>query len=141
MTHRVHQQRTVGWRLPPGGRSIARPSRWGNPWRVTQYHDLTIFAVRWTVQGPGLRPGEILFTSQVDAHRFAVGRYVRALTRNQLRITVAEVRAHLAGAPLACYCPLHLPCHVDPMLLIANSAGPVTAEHVLALALASYRRG
>lgn len=31
---RVQLRRVAGWRMPPNTRSVARPSRWGNPFRV-----------------------------------------------------------------------------------------------------------
>lgn len=35
-------------------------------------------------------------------------------------VTVADVRWHLAGRDLACWCPLDQPCHADVLLEIAN---------------------
>jgi hypothetical protein len=40
MTHRpvrVQRRRTRGWRLPPGTRYVGRPTRWGNPWSVSEH--------------------------------------------------------------------------------------------------------
>jgi hypothetical protein len=34
MPERIQLKRTRGWRLPEGAVSVARPTRWGNPWRV-----------------------------------------------------------------------------------------------------------
>ena len=34
MTARIQLRRTKGWRKPPGAVVVARPSRWGNPFRV-----------------------------------------------------------------------------------------------------------
>lgn len=31
---RIQLQRTKGWKLPPNTVVVARPSRWGNPYRV-----------------------------------------------------------------------------------------------------------
>ena len=31
---RIQLRRTKGWRKPPGAVVVARPSRWGNPYRV-----------------------------------------------------------------------------------------------------------
>lgn len=95
---------------------------------------------RWfTVAGPGIPAGQLLFAHRADAHCFAITRYFDALTRNQLPFTIADVRAHLGARDLACYCAPPLPCHVDVVLPIANSHGPVTRA-VLAAALAPYRR-
>lgn len=32
---RIQLQRTKGWRMPPNTVWVARPSRWGNPFKVT----------------------------------------------------------------------------------------------------------
>lgn len=37
------------------------------------------------------------------------------------RVTVADVRAELAGRDLACWCPVGMPCHADVLLEIANA--------------------
>lgn len=31
---RIQLRRTRGWRMPEGALKVARPSRWGNPYRV-----------------------------------------------------------------------------------------------------------
>ena len=36
---RIQLKRTKGWRLPPNTVSVARPTRWGNPWRVGEDGD------------------------------------------------------------------------------------------------------
>ncbi|MGX1809731.1 DUF4326 domain-containing protein [Nocardia sp. NPDC055321] len=36
-------------------------------------------------------------------------------------VTIEIVRAELAGRDLACWCPLHLPCHADVLLEFANA--------------------
>ncbi|GIM90343.1 DUF4326 domain-containing protein [Paractinoplanes toevensis] len=40
-----------------------------------------------------------------------------------LKVTVEDVRAELGGKDLACWCPLHEPCHADVLLEIANAGG------------------
>lgn len=39
-------------------------------------------------------------------------------------VTVEDVRAELAGKPLACWCDLDQPCHADVLLAIANTPAP-----------------
>lgn len=92
---RVQLRRTAGWRKPAGTVVVARPSRWGNPWRVAQ----------------GLTPAQ------------AVARYRAAVGRDADR--VAEIRRELAGRDLACWCPLDQPCHADVLLEIANPGRPL----------------
>ena len=83
----VGVQQRRGKPLPPNTRSVARPSRWGNPFRckptptaraevVKKYRD-------WLAERPEL---------------------------------VEQARAVLTGYNLACYCPLDGPCHRDVWL-------------------------
>jgi len=44
MPRRIQQRRTKGWRKPPGAVSVARPSRWGNPFPVEQHDHATAVA-------------------------------------------------------------------------------------------------
>ena len=37
MSKRFQLKRTRGWRMPPNGIKVARPSKWGNPYRVELY--------------------------------------------------------------------------------------------------------
>lgn len=74
---------------------VARPSRWGNPFRVG-----------------------------VDGSRAeCADRYRRALVEGNLAFTTEDVRRELAGADLACWCPLEEPCHADVLLEVANREG------------------
>lgn len=43
--------------------------------------------------------------------------YIATLTKQQR----AEIRHHLRGHDLVCWCPLNHPCHADVLLEIANS--------------------
>ena len=74
---------------------VARPSRWGNPFRVG-------------VDGDRAR---------------CVARYREALSVGRLPFTTAEARRALAGRDLACWCPLGEPCHADVLLELAGEAG------------------
>jgi hypothetical protein len=74
---------------------VARPSRWGNPFRVGD---------------PGVpdrATAVARFRALVDAPS---GHYPSR----------EEIRAALAGRDLACWCPLTEPCHADVLLEIAG---------------------
>ncbi len=89
---RVQQRRTKGWRKPENTVSVARPSKWGNPYPVEKW-------------------GRLL----------AIHGYETALVEGRLvRVTVDDVRRELAGKNLMCFCPLDQPCHADVLLDIAN---------------------
>ena len=94
MPRRIQQFR--GRSLPDGSRSVARPSRWGNPWPLGA-----------TIEG---RAGE-----QVTVDRdLAVELY-----RRWLAAKLAEdpdFLEPLRGWDLACYCALDEACHADVIL-------------------------
>jgi hypothetical protein len=60
-------------------------------------------------------PIPIAPTGQFDERGRA--EYVASLTKQQF----AEIRRHLRGRDLACWCPLDQPCHADMLLEIANA--------------------
>ncbi|MCR9086160.1 MAG: DUF4326 domain-containing protein [Rhodobacteraceae bacterium] len=77
---------------------VARPSRWGNPYRI----------------------------GEDGKTRAAVTKLYRDwLTGPTIgaRLTRGEAKAKLAGRDLACWCPLDEPCHADVLLEIANEEG------------------
>jgi Domain of unknown function (DUF4326) len=87
---RIQLRRSIGWRKPEGAIVVARPSRWGNPYRI----------------GEGLSRAE------------AVELYRQHLAGSPH--LVAEARTVLRGYDLACWCPLSEPCHADVLLRLAN---------------------
>jgi hypothetical protein len=93
MPNRVQLRRTKGWRKPAGVVVVARPSRWGNPFRLG-----------------------------IDGDReTCVARYREALVGGRLGFSADDVRRELGGHDLACWCPLDLPCHADVLLEVANA--------------------
>ncbi len=94
MPERIQQKRRKGWRMPPGAMSVARPSKWGNPFRIGDPHP---------DHGRPMSRAEAvdLFRAWIQPH-------------------AAEVRAHLRSKDLACFCPLDGPCHADVLIEIAN---------------------
>jgi len=92
MPERVQLRRTKGWRKPPGALVVARPSRWGNPFRVGVDGD----------------------------HAECVARYRFALEHGELAFSVADARHDLAGRDLACWCREDQACHADVLLEVAN---------------------
>lgn len=111
MPERIQQRRTKGWRKPENAVSVARPSRWGNPFRVVPVRPHGPFDV-WF--------GDSFIAQASDrerAQQIAVDRF-----RAHLRVTNtdADDLAPLRGKNLMCFCPLGTPCHVDVLLPLAN---------------------
>ena len=89
---RIQLSRKKGWRKPPNTVNVARPSKWGNPWRVGKEVDTAENAVKW-----------YQWSMEADD--------------SNLR----SIRRELHGKNLACWCPLNTPCHADVLLRLANS--------------------
>lgn len=100
---RIQRKRTKGWRMPENTVYVGRGSRWGNPHRV----------------------GDIIH-DRIEEHRTWEKRAITATNANamfaeDMRPRHAEIRAHLVGKNLACWCALDQPCHADVLLEIANA--------------------
>lgn len=128
MPRRIKLERRRGWRKPEGAVVVARPTTWGNPWKVG--------STTWTVNPDGtINRQHPPLTAQQAVDAF------RNLYVNDPEL-VAAVRRELAGRDLACWCPLvgadgkPVPCHADVLLEISNcdlsDLPPEAAEKVAA---------
>lgn len=100
---RIQLRRTKGWRMPANTVSVARPTKWGNPYKVAP-----------AFEGDGFRFPEVTPELAVQCYR---ERYEAALRQwESTRIAMEELR----GKNLACWCPLDSPCHADVLLELAN---------------------
>lgn len=96
---RIQRRRTKGWRMPPNTVYVGRPSKWGNPFRVTEDRNakdcIIAFGTWLTVDG-------------VDA---GIPDRKRA---------IIDSLPELRGKDLACWCSLDQVCHADILLELAN---------------------
>lgn len=95
MPQRIQLRRSKGWRLPAQTVVVARPTRWGNPFRL------------------GVDGDAAACVRQYHAWLIANGEQGR-------EPSPATVRAQLAGRDLACWCAPDQPCHGDVLLELAN---------------------
>ncbi len=104
--------------MPENTVSVARPTRWGNPFGIVEYgrrESLRLFA--------GIVDG--CWSPDLVAHYSdASSRVVydlRCAWVTRLGGSVHErIRSELRGMNLACWCGLHEACHADILLRIAN---------------------
>ena len=139
---RVQLSRAKGWRMPPNTVKVCRGRgmKWGNPFDLRrEEHCWTALAVGFTADKAGRRAASVeLFRLWIASGRAG---YIQA----GLRVkegddgekepivssplitagpppTLDEIREHLAGKNLACWCPLDgQPCHADILLELARS--------------------
>jgi|ERR1039458_9861808 hypothetical protein len=104
MPKRVQLRRVKGYRKPEWAVVVARPTVWGNPFRVGDPHP----DHGWPM-----------------SRQEAVECYRRGICSDGLRvaggfITDDVVVEALRGLDLACWCRLDQPCHADVLLEVAN---------------------
>ena len=109
---RIQLRRAKGWRKPAGAVVVARPSKWGNPFRVGDF-----------------------IGSPAEARGYAVDAYQQWLDgmrdpfdSGQKPPTCEAIRRELRGRDLACWCPLDQPCHADVLLRLANEETGLSAQ-------------
>jgi len=111
---RIQLRRTKGWRKPEGAIVVARPSRWGNPFKVADCIEAG-FAM---CESDARRVCVDAFRSWLNGDRWADGSGAAA---DQRHASYLAALPELRGHDLACWCPLDgVPCHADVLLELAN---------------------
>ena len=87
---RIQRKRTKGWRMPENAVYVGRPTKWGNPYTLNMYENLS----------------DVMFCFE---------HYARLKSEKD-----PEWLRPLRGKSLACWCPLDQPCHADVLLELAN---------------------
>lgn len=153
---RIQLRRTRGWRIPEGACSVARPGKWGNPYRYRTRYGLArvpaIDGALWEYEGRISAAGTRHDCYHPDGtwtvhhvryltRRECVELYRRALTqptpqlhlwdhRERRQLTVEDARRELTGRDLACWCPLvddeGQPVHCHADVLLEVCATAVT---------------
>ena len=103
---RIQLQRTRGWRIRQA-MSVARPTRWGNPYRWEDYR----------ADYPEADDAELRRLAVSDFRNGIIER--RFIHGEVPDYPVSEI-VLLRGHDLACWCPLDGACHADVLLEIAN---------------------
>jgi hypothetical protein len=134
MPDRLQLSRKKGSRLPEGARSVARPSDYGNPFRVGELYAEPPGCRVPPLPEPGDRAEGAEFAEHISGERwlYQVRRVVSRAhavalfiawserVRGDSGLTYREMAARdLAGRPLACWCPIGEPCHADALLAMA----------------------
>ena len=116
----VQLSRRRGYRKPEGAVVVARPSKWGNPFSLSDLGE--------TFPSLSLEACAEFAVNQLEDLIRAGGELTLSVlqpdgTRKPVTYTYPrekEIRAELAGKDLACWCSMSMPCHRDLLLEIAN---------------------
>ena len=117
---RVQLSRRAGFRLEPNARSVARPSYYGNPYKVGEVYlcgPLLPFPLPTARTWEGPCGDSMLHAQRCTDTEQAVA-WFRHWADYALDPSKIEL---LRGMDLACWCPLDQPCHADVLLEVANA--------------------
>ena len=109
---RIQLKRRKGWKLPENAVKVDRSTIWGNPYIVGKHGTLNECMDMYMKLITGYICVSMGNTDQQFAHMEAIKTHI-----NKLK-----------GKHLACWCPLHKPCHANALLLIANSEGKLNID-------------
>lgn len=131
---RIQRKRTAGWRMPEGTVYVGRPTKWGNPIRITRERGR--YCTMYRVHGsPMDHHGGPSYCDPDTARHFAAWFFECDLLNSRYPNYPSpdEIRRELAGHDLACWCPPRqvnrngslgqISCHADVLLEIANQEG------------------
>lgn len=131
--HRVQLRRTKGWRKPENTIVVARPSRWGNPYRVGQVvvKPTNTYSPVANPRAAHAAPARASMPCTIRRVGWDGAEYEQtwfvvedAATAVRLFRELCEYEGYdlssLRGHNLACWCPLDQPCHADVLLELAN---------------------
>lgn len=93
---------------------VSRPSKWGNPFKVTP--EPVPMGCTTAARAVGKFHTEMLYALSAIKPIGGLGRP----GFNPPFIWMAENLDKIAGKNLACFCPLNQPCHADVLLRLAN---------------------
>jgi len=136
---RIQLCRRKGWRLQTASRDlnglsavdVARPSKWGNPFRVfgkNEYlysdashrreilYQYIIFDLDQDIEANRATPAMAV----EHYRRWVLGEFKDNPNVRPCPFTVEDIRRELGGKNLACWCKLGTPCHADVLLEMAN---------------------
>lgn len=106
---RIRLSRAKGWRKPEGAIVVARPTLWGNPWKVGEHGTRAQCVARYAILAMGY---------------ISVGGKVPVKEQERALLKMRADLDQLKGRDLACWCSHDGPCHADVLLELANAEHP-----------------
>ena len=119
MAKRIQRKRTKDYSQPLGTIYVGRPTKWGNPFKLTpdgwimyKSENRTLLNpwIYWSVSG-GFTMKDIIELYEL---------WITDQLHYKSDVRVPPDPKELRGANLSCWCPLDKPCHADILLKYAN---------------------
>ncbi|HUX57116.1 MAG TPA: DUF4326 domain-containing protein [Bacteroidales bacterium] len=108
---RIQRKRTKGWKMPENTIYVGRPSKWGNPFKVTKEitQEKSVEMYKECILNNAMgyaycHKYDNLFGSEVFKYFYWISTNIHKLK----------------GANLSCWCKLSEKCHTDILLELAN---------------------
>lgn len=118
LVRRVQLSRRKGYRMPPNTVKVARPTKWGNPFRFQYWQRAAGYDEARAKQIVAEQFRECLVLGHVPTNPD----YADAIDR--MRRDIAELR----GKNLACFCRPGEPCHADALIELANADAQTSSK-------------
>ena len=103
---RIQRKRTKGWKMPENTVYVGRPSKWGNPFLVSEFG---------AEEAAEMYMECILNNAMVYTY---VDEIMASILFDRFK-WMSENLSLLKGKDLACFCSLSSPCHADVLLGLA----------------------
>jgi hypothetical protein len=117
MPIRVQRKRTKGYKMPANTKSVTRPHKFGNPYKIGMHN---VWDIKDRETGKSLK--DILVAKNGENKYHTIEDTLLAY-REKIKASGAMqriIKRELVGKNLACFCPLSSPCHADILLELAN---------------------
>ncbi len=120
-TKRIQLSRKKGARIPKGAVIVARPSRWGNRYRVISERDaargmLWCVVAPWAIDADLCQRVSRYYRTKAEASARAVELFRAWLQWKSLSASAKYLAPLRKAKALACWCPFDKPCHADVLI-------------------------
>ena len=116
---RIQRKRSKGWRMPENTVYVGRPTKWGNPFKLVYGKTgvIVYYCVNRTILDPWIIYDHVKTDYTLEDLVYFYDRWIRGLLTTDIGLPDPPVeeltKMLLQGKDLACWCPLHAPCHAD----------------------------
>ncbi len=119
---RIQRKRTKGWRMPENAKYVGRPTKWGNPFKLTSDGWILYYKTGKLIGSPWCywsATGGFETKDIVELY----GMWLKGELKTKAPyLPTPPSIDELEGKDLACFCSLSEPCHVDAILEHFSSA-------------------